>query len=96
MHPLPVHGKREYARCTRGGGAAVLLQQARACGPTVRSLAASRFSCLRGSPLVLTFRSVSELASLRSFEICRLETAVSSALNVLVTPYTRELRDCLL
>ena len=82
-----VHGERAYVRCKRVAG----LQCCFSGRARVRSLAASRFSYLRGSPLVLTVRSVSALASLRSFEICHLETAVSSALNMLVTPHTREL-----
>ena len=60
----------------------------------VQSLAASKFSCLRGSPLVLKVCSSGLRTRVFTFiRICRLETAVSSALNMLVTPYTRELRN---
>lgn len=57
-------------------------------------LTASRFSCLPGSPLVMTVHSSSLCTCVcMLIEFCHLETAVGSALNMLITPYTRELQD---
>ena len=71
----------------------------RGCGATSARARVWAYSALvRGFKVFLSSWltvSVDSSLSLR-FEICRVDTAVSSSLNVLVTPYTRELRDCLL